>query len=137
MRHISAPVRPAVARRLSVGARVLGLAMLAAGCAMEPDTSLIEAVSNPRRAPVTPSLPAYPVAVANPSVAGVNTAMPGDPAQPAVSAVLDDAERERTIAEMSAMAGRGQVRKPLSSPSELRRLQNGHGAAALADIEGR
>lgn len=122
--------------------------MLAAGCAMEPDTSLFEAVSNPRRVAVTPSLPAYAAPVAQPLPAyatvqpdpvpvGAAVVAPGDPVQPAVSAVLDDAERQRTIAEMSAMAGRGQVRKPVSTPGELRRLQNGHGAAALADIEGR
>ena len=137
MRRNSAPVRTADARWLSPPALVLGLALLMAGCAMEPDTSLIEAVSNPRRGPVTPSLPAYAAPVAQVLPSGLTTAAPGEPVQPAVSAVLDDVERERTIAEMSAMAGRGQVRKPLISASELRRLQTGHGAAALADIEGR
>lgn len=111
--------------------------MLAAGCAMEPDTSLIEAVSNPRRVAVTPSLPAYATVQSDPVPVGGAVVAPGDPVQPAVSAILDDVERQRTIAEMSAMAGRSQVRKPVSTPDELRRLQNGHGAAALADIEGR
>ncbi len=111
--------------------------MLAAGCAMEPDTSLFEAVSNPRRMAVTPSLPAYATVEPAPVSVGAAVVAPGDPVQPTVSAVLDDAERERTIAEMSAMAGRGQVRKPVSTPADLRRIQNGHGAAALADIEGR
>lgn len=125
-------------RRNSALALTVVLALSAAGCALEPDASLIGTVSDPLRPATVPTLPPYPNIAQAPvdSMAPVSLD-PNAPEQPAVSAVLDEAARQKTIEEMAAMAGRGQVRGPRTSTAELRRIQTGHGAAALADIERR
>lgn len=128
-------------RRNSALALTVVLALSAAGCALEPDASLMDTVSDPLRPATVPTLPPYPNLVRAPvpvdPLAPASLDPNAVPEQPAVSSVLDDAARQKTIEEMAAMAGRGQVRGPRTSTAELRRIQTGHGAAALADIERR
>ncbi|NBN78140.1 hypothetical protein GWI72_07665 [Microvirga tunisiensis] len=150
------------------------LALMAGGCALEPDASLIGTMRDPLRRPAEPTLPAYatPAPLASPgplaaapqspgtaplpsqagpqrpgaAVAGapaqdsldLAVAAGGNPgAQPAASSVLDPVARQRALEELSGLAGRGQVGGPRTSKTELMRIRSGHGAAALADIEGR